>query len=286
MLVAVLWGFGFVAVKIGLNNGVGTYYLLSLRFLVATLVLLPFERSSLSAIPPRTLRGGVFLGVLLFLAFLFQTSGLARTTTANNAFLTSVNVILVPFLAWASTGRKVPLKGFLSAFLTLAGIGLLTLERDFSINSGDLLTLVCAVMFAGHIVGTSRYAKEAAIRTLVFLQMATALVLSVAMALLGGEIQPLEPSSLAAILYLGFFSTLAAFFLQTLGQKHAHPSKAAVLLSTESLFGALFAILVFRDPLTVRVFWGGLLVFAGVLLAESPGLSRRPASSKPTREAA
>lgn len=267
--VALIWGMGFIAVKIGLNSGMSPFFLLSLRFLVAALALLPFQIKKLQRIKSSTIKHGLILGVLMFLGFTFQTFGLAHTTTSKNAFLTGVNVIIVPFFAYILTKKKAPLQATLAAVMTLFGIGLLTLNDNLSINLGDTLTLVCAVMFAGHISVTSMIAKDEPADTLVFVQMITAGFFAFLMTFILKEPKILTLPSLTAIIYLGVFSTMLAFVLQTIGQKYAHATKAAILLSTESLFGAFFAVLIFKDIMSWRMILGAIIIFISILLAES-----------------
>lgn len=269
LFVAIIWGFGFVAVKIGLNNGMSPFYLMFLRFLVAALILIPFQIKKIKGISLQTLKRGTILGTFLFLGFAFQTIGLDYTTTSKNAFLTGVNVIIVPFLTWWITKKKVDIYSIIAAFLCLIGIGLLTLQDSLSINIGDLLTLVCAVMFAAHITITSLIAKEEVASTLVWIQMIVGAVLSLVFAIIFKEKLIINISSSIAILYLGIFSTLLAFFLQTVGQKFAHATKAAILLSTESLFGALLAVLFFNDAFALQMLFGCLLIFTSIIISET-----------------
>jgi drug/metabolite transporter (DMT)-like permease len=269
LLVALIWGMGFIAVKIGLNNGVSTYFLLFSRFSVAGLLIIPFVFTKIRHITKKTFFIGLLLGVFMFLGFTFQTLGLSLTTTSKNAFLTGVNVIMVPYVTFVLTKKKVSYTSIFAAFLTLVGIGFLTLNDSLNINSGDLLTLVCAVMFAFHISVTSIVAKNESALVLVFLQMWTSAILSLVVSLFLKETWVLDASSTLAILYLGAFSTLLAFLLQTIGQRYAHASKAAILLSLESLFGAFFAVLIFGDTFNMRMVIGALIIFIGIYISEA-----------------
>ncbi|PKM52253.1 MAG: EamA family transporter [Firmicutes bacterium HGW-Firmicutes-7] len=267
--VAIMWGFGFIAVKIGLNNGMSPFYLMFLRFSVAALAFLPFQITKIKNISLKTLKRGVILGTFLFFGFAFQTVGLYYTTTSKNAFLTGVNVIIVPFLTWWLTKKKVDIYSIIAAFMCLIGIGLLTLHDSLNINIGDLLTLICAIMFAAHISITSIIANEEASGTLVWIQMMVGGVLSFIFAMLFNETLVISLSSSIAILYLGLFSTFLAFFLQTVGQKYAHAAKAAILLSTESLFGALLAVIFFKDAFALNMLLGCILIFASIIVSET-----------------
>lgn len=270
LLVAIIWGFGFIAVKIGLNNGMAPFFLMFLRFLIAALALLPFQIKKLKTIHKKTWLTGLLLGLFLFLGFAFQTLGLELTTTSKNAFLTGVNVILVPFLTWFLTKQRVDKYSISAAAVCVVGIGLLTINETLTINLGDVLTLICAIMFAAHISVTSLIAKNQAPDTLVWIQMITGAFLSLIFALMyREELVVANTSSLIAILYLGLFSTMLAFFLQTIGQKYAHATKAAILLSSESLFGTLLAVLIFKDIFTLQMFFGCLMIFLAIIISET-----------------
>lgn len=278
LLVALIWGMGFIAVKIGLNSGVNTYVMLFLRFTVAGILILPFIFKKIRHISKRTLSIGILLGVFMFLGFAFQTLGLSLTTTSKNAFLTGVNVILVPFVTFILTRKKVSITSVSAALLTLIGIGLLTLNDTFTINLGDLLTLICAGMFAFHISITSIVAKNESALVLVFLQMWTSALLSLIVSLFLKESWSIDLASGIAILYLGAFSTLLAFLLQTIGQRYAHATKAAILLSLESLFGAFFAVIIFGDTFNIKMILGALIIFIGIYISEMglPFVAKNP----------
>lgn len=269
LLVALIWGMGFIAVKIGLNSGTSPFYLLALRFSIAALILIPLQYKKIKTISTRAWQHGFILGIFLFLGFALQTIGLNYTTTSKNAFLTGVNVVIVPFFAWALTKKKVEKRALFAAFLTLLGMGLLTLNDSLSINIGDLLTIACAIMFAGHISVTSIIAKHEDPLTLVFIQMVSAALFSWIATFIFQESHTLSSASFIAILYLGVFSTLLAFVLQTIGQKYAHAAKSAILLSTESLFGAIFAVIIFKDPLSIQMVAGCLVILSAIFISES-----------------
>lgn len=266
--VALIWGMGFVAVKIGLNSGIEPFFLLFSRFTIAGVLILPFIAKKILHISKKTLLTGILLGIFLCAGFAFQTFGLQYTTTSKNAFLTGVNVIMVPFITYLFTRKRLSVSAVVAALLTLIGIGFLTLDDALTINLGDVLTLICAIMFAFHISITSIAAKNESAVVLVFLQMWTAAIISLILSLFLHEPWSLEVNSAIAVVYLGAFSTLLAFLLQTIGQRFAHATKAAILLSLESLFGAVFAILIFGDALTIKTLIGAIIIFIGIYISE------------------
>lgn len=271
LLTALIWGFAFVVVKNSLDL-IPPIYMLAFRFTIASaaLALILFRR--LRRIPRRDLQSGASLGVFLFAAYALQTIGCQYTTAGKNAFLTTIYVILVPFLHWLINRRRPDRYVIGGALLAMVGIGLLSLQGEGGIALGDLLTLLCGIFFAVHIVYIDRYtlAQDPAILTV--LQLATAAVLSFLLApLIDGPFpaQALHPEAVTGMLYLGLLSTMLGFLLQNVGQKYTTPSTASLLLSFESVFGVLFSTLFLHEAMTARMLLGCLLMFIAVLLVET-----------------
>ncbi len=271
LLTALIWGFAFVVVKNSLDL-IPPIYMLAFRFTIASaaLALILFRR--LRRITRRDLQSGASLGVFLFAAYALQTIGCQYTTAGKNAFLTTIYVILVPFLHWLINRRRPDRYVIGGALLAMVGIGLLSLQGEGGIALGDLLTLLCGIFFAVHIVYIDRYtlAQDPAILTV--LQLATAAVLSFLLApLIDGPFpaQALHPEAVTGMLYLGLLSTMLGFLLQNVGQKYTTPSTASLLLSFESVFGVLFSTLFLHEAMTARMLLGCLLMFIAVLLVET-----------------
>jgi drug/metabolite transporter (DMT)-like permease len=138
----------------------------------------------------------------------------------------------------------------------------------FTMNIGDLLTLVSAVMLAFHITITGIVAKDDSSVDLVFLQMITGAILSIISTFVFKEVHVVTTTGMLVILYLGVFCTMLAFLLQTIGQRYAHATQAAMILSTESLFGPIFAILILGETLGPRLVIGGAIIFTAIFLSE------------------
>jgi drug/metabolite transporter (DMT)-like permease len=178
LVVAIIWGSGFIASKIALNAGATPILMLVLRFLTASVILSIVFYKHLKLISKEDIFGGFIVGLFLFLGFIFQTIGIKYTTPSKNAFLTGVNVIIVPFICWFIYKKKPSIKSFLSTFICLIGIGLLTLDTTIGFNIGDLLTLICAVFFALHIVSNGYFSKKIHPINLTILQMYFAFIFS------------------------------------------------------------------------------------------------------------
>ncbi len=163
------------------------YYLMAFRFAIGTLLLGIFFRKRLSAVTRKDLVAGSVIGFFMFSAFAAQTIGLLYTTASKQAFLTGTNVVVVPFLVWALYRKKPDAYSFAATFIALGGIALLTLQGTLTIGLGDSLTLLCAVLFAGHIVSIGHFAKDQDPIVLAAIQMAFTTVFSFLFAALSGE---------------------------------------------------------------------------------------------------
>ncbi len=191
------------------------------------------------------------MGLALFAGFAFQIVGLQYTTPSKNAFLTALNVVIVPFISFLILRKKIGARGIAGAVMSIAGVALLSLDRNFSLGLGDGLTLICAVGFAFQIFLTSEYVKKYRATVLNFIQMITAFFLSFISLIAFGETQfHVTGKGILSVLYLGVISTTVCYLLQTASQKYVDETKAAIILSLESVFGTLFSILILGEIVT------------------------------------
>lgn len=186
LVTAIIWGSGFVASAVALEHYT-PYQILAARFFIGALLLGVVFAKKLKGIRKSTLLKGAALGFFLYVAFALQTVGLQYTTPSKNAFLTAVNVVIVPFLGWLIYKRKIDWYELSGAVLALIGVALLSLQFSAEVNVGDVLTLFCAVGFAFHIFFTARFVKEEDPVLLTLLQMATASVIGFVVVLFRGE---------------------------------------------------------------------------------------------------
>jgi len=280
LLVALIWGCGFVVTKTCLSE-MTPYYLMALRFAIATGVLLLFFGKRLVKAKAQDWKSGCIIGVFLFAAFAAQTVGLKFTTASSSAFLTGTNVVMVPFLYWALYKKSPDVWSFGASGLALFGIGLLTLHGSLTLSFGDSLSLLCALFFACHIVSIGHFAKDQDPLVLATVQMGFSAVLSLVVAL-AFEPHPTHISSggWVGMMYLGLFSTFLAFTIQNVAQKYTTSTHAALILCQESMFGALFAVFFLGDKLTVPMVVGCLLILIAIITAETRWEFLRPTSSK------
>lgn len=292
ILVALLWGGGFIAVSNALD-AVTPMYLMTMRMTIAGLTfLLLFPK--LRGMTKTDLKYGFYAAVTMFLGFGFQTVGLQYTEVSKQGFLTATYVVFVPFLYWMIYRRMPQKKVFLASFIVLIGIALVGLTSELTIGIGDTLTLCCAFFFALQIIVTAVGVEKVSPFKLAFLQFAFAAVMFAVAAVSteafpahlfdfsgGAALQTAIASGFDvgrtwfAILYMSILATFVCFLVQTIAQKHTTPARASIFLSLESVFAAILGVMMLGEELTFRKLIGFTLIFASVLLIEVDFTSKK-----------
>lgn len=268
LFVAAVWGGGFVAVKDALDT-MTPLVLMSYRFIMATVIMYIFLHKKIGKFTKSDIKSGSVVGFILFLAFAAQTFGLQYTTASKQGFLTATYVVMVPLLYWILYKKRPANKAFLGSILTIMGIGLVSITKNMSFNPGDALTLLCALLFAGHIISLEYYTKSMDVMKLSFLQLAVAAVLFTGSALIFEPIQlKLSGNEMFAITYLAIFSTFLCFTVQTVAQKYTTSSHASIIMSLESVFAAFFGVLLLNEMMTPLMLVGCALIFVAILIIE------------------
>lgn len=265
--VTVIWGGGFVASDIALDS-LRPFQIMTIRFLLASVIMGAAGAWELKGMEPGEIRAGILMGCALFVGFAFQIVGLQYTTPSKNAFLTALNVVMVPFIAFVILKKRISVKSIAGAVMAIVGVGLLSLEKNLTLGLGDALTLVCAAGFAFQIFFTSEFVKKYRAVALNFIQMLTAVVLSAVSLVLFGETElQATAKGWLSVLYLGVISTALCYLLQTASQRYVDETKAAIILSMESVFGTMFSILILHEQVTVRMVCGCVIILAAVIVS-------------------
>ena len=280
MLCAVIWGSSFVAQSEGMNY-IGPFTMQATRYFLSGLVLLPViylrDKKGVSVRPARgkaakrQLLCGIVCGVILCTASLIQQYGIIYTSVGKSGFITTMYIILVPFLG-LFIKLRVKLKNWLCAFVAVAGLYLLAGSEGLSnVNVGDWLTLLCAFFFAIHILFIDRACHDLDGVRLSCTQFFTASVVSVLPMLL---LEKPSLSEIAAawlpIVYAGVMSGGVGYTLQILGQQKVQPTLASMILSLESVFAALFGWVLLHQALSARELVGCAVIFAAIVVAQLP----------------
>ncbi|MGV8906845.1 MAG: DMT family transporter [Acetobacterium sp.] len=283
--VAFVWGSGFVASKHALNS-MTPMMLMAMRFTIAALLSSIIFRKHLKNISKETLKAGCMIGFFLFTAFAAQMIGLQYMLAGKQAFLTGINVIMVPFIYWAVKKHQPDRYNFIAAFIMMLGIALLTIDfsTSFTFKLGDSLTILCAFLFACHIVAIGIFAKDYDPIALTVIQLSFAAVLSLLYVIFSGELTfDIPVAGLANGLYLGVFCTFLAFLGQTVAQKYTSSTHAAIILSLESVFGSILSIILLGELFTSVMFIGCFVILTGILTAETKWSFLKDNNKKPAK---
>jgi drug/metabolite transporter (DMT)-like permease len=265
----VIWGATFVIVKRALED-VSPLLFLALRFSLATAALtVVYRRRAVPAMKER-LGPGFLAGLFLFSGYVFQTFGLRLTSAPKSAFITGLSIALVPLLGALVYKIRPRLAEVAGVSLAIAGLGMLTLAgQTLRIGRGDLLTMLCALAFAAHIVTVGHYASVVGYETLAVIQVATAAGL--ALATCWWFEPPLlrwRASVILAVVVTALLATALAFTVQAWAQQHTTSTRTALIYSLEPVFAWLTSFALTGESLTGRAALGACQILAGILLVE------------------
>ncbi|WP_313345063.1 DMT family transporter [Sedimentibacter sp.] len=279
LLTAAIWGFAFVAQRVGMQH-VGAFTFNGVRFALGSMSLLPviyfFGKKSTESIEKTeeadfktTVKSGIIAGSVLFIAASLQQVGLIYTTAGKAGFITSLYIVLVPILG-IFLKQKTHVTTWLGALTAVIGLYFLSINESFTIEFGDLLEIIGAFFWAGHIQLIDKFVKNVDAIKLSSVQFAACSVLSLIVAFIFEDINLGSLSrAMVPILYGGIMSAGVAYTLQAVGQKHAKPSHAAIALSMESVFAAVGGLLLLNEILPARGYLGCALMLLGMLIAQS-----------------
>ena len=274
LLTALIWGCAFAVVKNALDS-FPPGAIIAMRYLIAAAITGILFRRHLKELTRGDVARGALVGLLLFGAYIVQTTGLQYTTAGKNAFLTTVYVLLVPFGCALLFHQKLQKSNLIAAVMMLVGIGLLSLDgQGGGLNPGDILTLICGFLFAGHIIAVEQCQKKTNTYALIVLQFAFCALYAGLSNRIFERCMPLAftPGSIGGLLYIAVFSTTIGMSLQNIGQSMAPASHAVILLSLESVFGVLFSCLLLGEKVTLQMGVGFAIIFAALLVSElAPG---------------
>jgi len=284
LLTPVLWGATFPAAKLALRHLPPFAFMAWTRGLgfLAILAMIPLLREPRDRPRPgfRAVIGpGLLLGGLIFVAYVLQTEGLARTTATNAGFITALYVVFTPILAALAFRQNVSWSAWLAVGASLIGLALLSIRSldAIQLHAGDLLVLAGAVAWAGHIVGVGHFSPRYPAWMLSLAQMgATAAYQLLASAGSGLRLRQAASAHVWPLLVLtGVFGSGVAYTLQVMAQRRISPVRAVVLLAGESLFAALFAAVWIGERLSVHQWVGAIAILAAMAFSEL--WARRPA---------
>lgn len=273
-LTAIIWGFAFVAQRVGAEF-VGAFTFNGVRFmlgacsLIPVILLLEREKIDLKLLKNNVLPG-ILAGVVLFIASTLQQYGVEITQSAGKAgFLTGLYTVLVPLIRFVM-GKKTSVLTFIGAVFAVTGLFFLCMTGDeISFGLGDVVLIVGAFFWAGHILVVDKFVHTTSPLKFSLIQFVICGILSLIFAFI---LEDIEFSAIKSagipILYGGIMSVGVAYTCQILGQKESDPTFASIVFSTESVFSAIGGALLLNEIMSGRGYLGCVLIFIGIVLSQ------------------
>ncbi len=271
LLVAICWGGTFFIVQDVIED-TPVYIFLFWRFLIASVLMALLSFKEFKKLDRATLKAGLVLGLFMFLGFAFQTFALSYTYSSTVAFITGLNVIIVPFAVFLIFKKKASIYSLFGAICAAIGLYFLTNNEALGgFSTGEFYSLICAVMFALQITFTDVYAKKHSAFLLVTIQFVVVTVLCFLGAnVVNGYIMPssFDGLFLEAIVITVVFATIFAFFTQTVMQKFTTPAKTAIIFTMEPVSAGIFGYYFAQEQFYAAQLMGAGLILFGMLSAE------------------
>jgi drug/metabolite transporter (DMT)-like permease len=272
LVITIFWGFAFICTKIALNAGMSAALINLIRGSIFTFLVLLFFFKRIIKMKKREFYVGLAAGFFNFLGFITQTLGADLTSPSNNAFLTVTNVIMVPFIVWAVYRRRPPIRIFIAVIICVYGMAWLTgYSWGYSINEGDVLSLLCAFFFAISIAILGNSAKDCDFAPIAFMLAIIQAVGGLVWFLLidGASVQGIDwAKAILPILFLAVFSSFIAQSGQVIAQRYTLASTAALIMTSEGVFAAIFSVILGFEEFRIGMLIGGLLIMVSLLVAE------------------
>ena len=264
-IATIFFGMTYVLTKICLNYST-EFHIISFRFLIAFIVSLISLQKKIFPIKIKELIYSLILSIVLFLVFITMTIGVKYTTATNASFLISLSVIFIPFFSWIFNKEKPKKSIFIVLIIALIGIMLLTLDKNLEFHIGDILCLICSLLFSFHVLITERFVKNNNPITLGVLQFG-------GVALLSFLVQyPIEKFTLPknekfwiSLMILSVFCTALAYIIQTVSQKKLSSTLIGLILSLEPIFSGIFGYFILNEYLSPQQYIGAFLLLISII---------------------
>ena len=277
LLAATIWGIAFVAQRVGMDY-MGPFTFSAIRFIIGSVILIPVMLllRRVSEVKQRpagyrkdTILGGLLCGVILCIASNLQQFGLLHTSVGKTGFITVLYIMFVPLLG-LFVGKKVGLSLWVSVGIAVVGMYLLCMTGSLSLNLGDQLVLVSALVFSFHILVIDHFSPRGDGVMISSIQFLVSGVLSAVCALIFEELPTLDLmlEAWVPLLYAGILSCGVAYTFQILGQKNMNPTVASLILSLESVLSVIAAWIILGQEMSPREILGAALMFAAIILAQ------------------
>ena len=264
-IATIFFGMTYVLTKICLNYST-ELHIISFRFLIAFVISLIFLQRKIFPIKIKEILYSLILSVLLFMVFITMTIGVKYTTATNTSFLISLSVIFIPFFSWIFNKEKPKKSIFIVLIIALIGIMLLTLDKNLEFHIGDILCLICSLLFSFHVLITERFVKNNNPITLGVLQFGGVAILSFLVQ------YPIEKFTLPknekfwiSLMILSVFCTALAYIIQTVSQKKLSSTLIGLILSLEPIFSGIFGYFILNEYLSLQQYIGAFLLLISII---------------------
>ena len=264
-IATIFFGMTYVLTKICFNYSTA-FHIISLRFLIAFIVSLIFLYKKIFPIKIKEFIYSLILSIILFLVFITMTIGVKYTTATNASFLISLSVIFIPFFSWIFNKEKPKKSIFIVLIIALIGIMLLTLDKNLEFHIGDILCLICSLLFSFHVLITERFVKNNNPITLGVLQFGGVAILSFLVQ------YPIEKFTLPknekfwiSLMILSVFCTALAYIIQTVSQKKLSSTLIGLILSLEPIFSGIFGYFILNEYLSPQQYMGAFLLLISII---------------------
>ena len=282
-LATLVWGISFVSQSESMNyiepntfNGIRT--LLGCISLLPVILVLDMQKKKKDTYTPMSktqktdlIKGGIACGIFLCIASTIQTYGLKYTTAGKSGFITALYMIFVPIVS-VFLGKKIRPAVVISILIALVGMYFLCIKKgSFEINKGDVLTLICSIVFTFHILTIDHFsAKVDGVRLSCMQFLVGGTINTIIMFLFENPQLDLILKCTIPILYSGLMSCGVAYTFQIIGQKYAEPTVASLVMSLESVFAAIAGWILLSEAMDIREITGCALMFAAIVLVQLP----------------
>jgi drug/metabolite transporter (DMT)-like permease len=268
LMITVFWGASYMLTKIGLGV-LEPFNLTALRFVIAFFISAIVFYKHIFKTDMKTVKYALILALILFGVFISMTFGLEYTTASNAGFLVSLSVVFIPIISVVFLKHKIERKLIAGVCLAIIGIALLTLNDQLRVGGGDLLCILCALLFAVHIIVTGVYTQKVDSIALSVIQLGFVGLFSVVFSVFTETVKlPQSGLSWFAVLALSILCTAVGYIVQTTAQQYTSATHTGLILSLEPVFSAVFAFAFLNEVLTPKGYIGAALLLTSVIIAE------------------
>lgn len=263
------WGISFTFTKVAVADG-SPFVFLGYKFAIAALVLCVIFFRRLKHLDRNTLLAGLAIGLPLCLGNIFQTIGLQHTSITNTAFITGLDVLLIPLFKWALFRKRVEPRVWMCCAVALTGLYLIVARSGLDLNPGDIWIMCCAVFFAAYVltVGFFSHKHDSMLTVIVALATCAAGCLFAALFDARADWTPVNAQFWEGVLFCALLATAFMYAVQSAAQRYLEEEKVALTYLCEPIFAAFAGAILLGETLDGRTLLGAALIFSALLIAE------------------